>query len=30
MGQDAAEGVVRGVGFDGEREVQLEVLEDGG
>ena len=28
--QDATEGVVRGVGFDGEREVRLEVLQNGG
>ena len=30
LGQDAAEGVVRGVGFDGEGEVRLKVLQNGG
>ena len=30
LGQDAAEGVVRGIGFDGEGEIWLKVLEDGG
>ena len=29
LGQDTAEGVVRGVGFDGEGEIWLEVLEEG-
>ena len=29
LGQDAAECVVRGIGFDGEREIWLEVLEEG-
>ena len=29
LGQDAAEGVVRGVGFDGEGKIWLEMLEEG-
>ena len=29
LGQDAAECVVRGVGFDGEGKIWLEVLEEG-
>ena len=29
LGLDAAEGVVRGIGFDGEGEIGLEVLEEG-
>ena len=30
LGQEGAEGVVRGVGFDGEGEVRLKVLQNGG
>ena len=29
LGQDAAEGKIGGIGFDGQREFRLELLEDG-